>query len=202
MASHTVAQGECLSSIAERYGFDWSTLWNHPSNAQLKQLRQDPNVIYPGDVVEIPERTEKKLDAATDALHNFKKKGPAQFVLRLLDGDQPIAGQEYDLVVDGRSFTGSTDGDGFIRQTLPPAAQSGRLTVGSGSTRNVYELDFGTVDPVTTESGVKGRLSDLGYGVDNLGDAIKAFKAKHSLSPVDDQINDAFRNKLKEVYGL
>ncbi len=202
MPSHTVVQGDCLSSIAERYGFDWSTLWNHANNAQLKQLRQDPNVIFPGDVVFIPEITAKEVDAATDALHNFKKKGPAQFAVRLLDGDQPITGQAYELIIDGHSVTGSTDGDGFIRQPLPPEARQGRLIVGSGSTRNLYELNFGTVDPVTTENGVRGRLSDLGYGVDNLADAVKAFKAKNSLSPVDESIDDVFRNKLKEVYGL
>jgi hypothetical protein len=35
MPKHTVAEGECLSSIAHRYGFFWKTLWDHPENARV-----------------------------------------------------------------------------------------------------------------------------------------------------------------------
>jgi N-acetylmuramoyl-L-alanine amidase len=95
MPDHTVTQGECISSIAERYGLFWETVWNHPNNAELRQQRENPNVLRPGDVVFVPERREKLESGATDTRHRFLKKGvPAKLRLRLLkepgtEGEEP-----------------------------------------------------------------------------------------------------------------
>jgi len=87
MPNHTVAQGECLSSIAAQAGFTVDTLWNLPQNAQLKQLRKDPNVLYPNDVVFIPDKRLKEIPSATEKRHPFVKKGSAaKLKIRLLDG--------------------------------------------------------------------------------------------------------------------
>jgi nucleoid-associated protein YgaU len=53
---HFVQQGECLSRIARRYGVrEWRVVWDSPENEQLRAKRQNPNVLYPGDVVVIPD---------------------------------------------------------------------------------------------------------------------------------------------------
>src|SRR5918911_5454702 len=75
MAKHIVEQGECLSSIALQYGFMPDTIWNDPANAQLKFLRKDPNILYPGDEIEIPEREPWEGPRPTDARHKFRLKG-------------------------------------------------------------------------------------------------------------------------------
>ena len=55
--THVVAQGEYLSLIAARFGFrDPRVIWNHPDNAALRERRKNPNVLFPGDVLTIPER--------------------------------------------------------------------------------------------------------------------------------------------------
>src|SRR5260370_36720170 len=60
---HTVTQGEHLSRIAKRYGFsDHRTIWDHARNAALKQEHQNPNVLFPGDQLFIPDR-EQKIEA-------------------------------------------------------------------------------------------------------------------------------------------
>jgi hypothetical protein len=198
---YTVSQGECLSSIADRNGFLPETLWNHPENAPLKTLRKDPNVLNPGDVLFIPDRTPRITDCATDQKHVFKLKGvPAMLRIRLLDGDEPRAGVPYQLEIDGKWVNGSTNGDGVIEQPLPPGAVRGKLLVGEGPSQDVHELKFGTVDPIETDEGVKKRLSDLGYGTDNMSEALKAFQAKQKLE-VSGNIDDATRARLKEIFG-
>src|SRR6202022_151085 len=95
---HTVQQGDCFSNIAEQYGFPWKTLWNHPENADLKQSRKDPNVLYPGDTVNVPDKELKEEPRGVDARHKFKKKGePTHIKIRLLLDDEPRAGLRYQL---------------------------------------------------------------------------------------------------------
>ena len=56
MPVHTVEQGEHLSSIAAKYGFQKvATIWDHPDNAGLKSKRKNPHILLPGDKVVIPE---------------------------------------------------------------------------------------------------------------------------------------------------
>lgn len=46
MTIHRAAQGECLSTIAARYGFSrWQALFNHPDNAALEAQRKSPNLL-------------------------------------------------------------------------------------------------------------------------------------------------------------
>ena len=54
MKTHTVKQGECLSSIAHRYGFkNAGLLYDHPDNEAFRKRRPDPAVIFPGDEIKI-----------------------------------------------------------------------------------------------------------------------------------------------------
>ena len=58
---HTVVQGEHLSGIANKYGFtSYKTIWDHAQNAELKKKRQNPNVIFPGDELFIPDKGQKE----------------------------------------------------------------------------------------------------------------------------------------------
>jgi hypothetical protein len=92
--------------------------------------------------------------------------------------------------------SGRTDGDGYLEQAISPTAQSGTLRVGEGTTRDVHALNFGTVDPVETDTGVTGRLADLGYGGDDSTEALKAFQKREGLT-VSGEADDATKNRLK-----
>lgn len=54
--THTIAQGENLTIIAEKYGFisNWRAIYFHPSNAAFRKKRPNPMLVYPGDVINIP----------------------------------------------------------------------------------------------------------------------------------------------------
>jgi hypothetical protein len=202
MLQHTVDQGECFSSLARRYGFPTiDALWTHPANADLRQKRQDPNVLFPGDVVAIPEKELREEARPTDQRHKFRKTdSPAKVRIRLMDGDQPRRNVPYELRVDGNVLKGTTDRLGFLEHPVAPDAKAGSLLVGNGPTKDLFAWQFGTVDPIETDEGVRGRLIDLGYDVENLAEAIKAFQQASNLSATG-QADDATRSRLKERFG-
>lgn len=202
MATYIVRQGDCISSIADDLGLKWETVWNHGNNASLRAKRKDPNVLYPDDEVYVPDRELKELSRNTDQKHKFVKKGePTKLKLRLLDDYKPRAGVKYQLEIDGVSKSGTTDSNGFIKETIPAGARSGRLLVGQGRpTRDFYDLRLGELDPLETEDGIRGRLIDLGFGADNLNDAISAFQKREGLEATG-EANDATLNRLKERFG-
>ncbi len=207
MPQYTIKEGECLSSIAQRHGLFWQKIWDHPNNTELKRRRRDPNILYPGDVVFIPEKEEKQENCSTEQKHQFRKKGvPAKVRLRLMRNDQPRANEPYVLEVDGNFFTGTTDADGKLEQSIPPNAKKGKLFV--GKKREEYILNLGHMDPHNELIGIQKRLNNLGFhcGPANgvLGpqttDALKAFQKKHHLTE-SGEADEATKNKLIEIYG-
>lgn len=64
---HVVKQGECLSKIARSYGVDdWKLVWEHGSNAGLREKRASPHVLHAGDVVVVPGAALGELACPTD----------------------------------------------------------------------------------------------------------------------------------------
>src|SRR5689334_22229736 len=114
---HIVKQGECLSLIARRYGFSkYQTIYQHPDNADLRRKRPNPNVLYPGDVVMIPDRQAAATQHATGSSHRFSV-WRAKKVLRLVirdPDDAPLAHEPYVLAIDGESRSGTTDAGGKL----------------------------------------------------------------------------------------
>ena len=98
---HEVHQGDCISSISYEYGFIWETIWNHPNNAQLKKARKDPNLLAPGDLVFIPDKTLKDERRATGQMHRFQLKSvPAKLRIQPFKGEEPRANQAG--IIDAR----------------------------------------------------------------------------------------------------
>jgi len=55
-AVYTVQQGDWLDKIARNHGFEsWRDLYHHPDNAAFRSRRPNPNLIYPGDQIVIPD---------------------------------------------------------------------------------------------------------------------------------------------------
>src|SRR5579859_5901206 len=167
MPEHTVKQGECLSRIASLYGFgDWRTLYEDPANAELRAMRPDPNVLCPGDVVFIPERSKRQERCSTDATYRFQIRRPKRTIrLVVLDAaGHPVAGAPYTLAIGDSTRAGVTDGAGVVECTVPLDAEQGTL-VANG---HAWPLRIGHLDPVdeTPDGGVTGiqaRLRNLGY---------------------------------------
>lgn len=92
---YIIAQGDCIDSVAMRHGFFPDTLWNHGANAGLKELRKDPNVLFPGDKLFIPDIQIREVDKANEQRHRFRRKGvPAKLHLRFLKPKDPPPPEE------------------------------------------------------------------------------------------------------------
>ena len=68
---YVVVEGDCVESIAAGAGFLWTTIWDHPQNAALKNARLTQNLLLPGDRVHIPAKELKLVGRPTDQLYHF-----------------------------------------------------------------------------------------------------------------------------------
>jgi Putative peptidoglycan binding domain/LysM domain len=215
MASeHTVQQGEHLSRIAKKYGFsDYRTIWDHASNAALKQKRQNPNVLHPGDRLHIPDREIREESRATDQKHRFKTSVP-RLMLRLVLEDmyeKPIAQAPCELFLEGEKQDVTTDGRGQVEASILPAAENAMLLLKTDQTaieEVAIPVKIGHLDPVDEITGQKARLGNLGYYIGAIDDkkddafklAVEEFQCEHSLA-VDGVCGPATQAKLKTRHG-
>ena len=214
MPMYTVVQGDCLSAIAHKFGFaDWRTIYNHGNNAEFRRLRPNPNLIYPGDELFIPDTENRTESAPTDTFTNFKIEGQKTFVrVRMLDGDFAVLnGKKFRIETDGVAKEGTLGGDGMIEQEIGAAAAESRITVWlDGDTTRpgvIWDMQLGHLDPVDKPTGIQARLKNLGYDPGPIDGvigplttaAIKGFQAKTHL--VEDGIAGPITQaKLKEVH--
>ncbi len=176
MPIHKVTQGECLISIAQKYGFNkWEDIYEHPNNEQFKQQRTNPHCIYPGDKVYIPEKSDNKLVSGKE----YKFKIPKQkfyFSTTLTDMDNnPLSSIKYKLEIrpQGKShkksisFEGQTDGSGKIEQEIPVMTEEGILTIwpfkDDQEQMETWVVKLGHLDPKDEIEGVQERLLNQGY---------------------------------------
>ena len=191
---HTVEQGEYLASIAKDYGFsDWHTIYDHPQNADLKKRRPNPDILFPGDELFIPDKAQKQESCATEKKHRFQVKVPKAWLKIVLKDSEgkPLSNQPYTLNLGCLACNGTTDGVGSLQQKIPIGIEIGQLTLDKlGLT---WPLKIGHLDPINDggdgedsaiTSGLQARLNNLGFhcgDVDGiLGpktiDAIKSFQ--------------------------
>lgn len=198
MKQHKVQPGECLTSIAAHYGFSQDTVWNLSDNSALKEKRKDPNTLVPGDVVTIPDRREKDVACATAQTHKFKLSAPsALFRLQMFEEEKALANQDYELKIGDKSYTGKTDGSGVLEVTIPADAGMGMLTIGPD--KDVYELRFGELQPVTEKDGVEARLRNLGFADASIEKSLRDFQKRFGLT-VTGEADQATMDKLVSIH--
>jgi N-acetylmuramoyl-L-alanine amidase len=211
---YTVQQGDHLSKIAKDNGFtDYTVIWNHPENADLKKQRQNPNVLLPGDQIFVPDMEEKQESGATDKRHTFtvdKKILKLRLVLEDIY-EKPIAGAQCALLVGDQTFQVTTDSQGKLEQEIPLDSTEAFLAIRGDQTpfaNEVIAIKIGHLDPIDELSGQIARLNNLGYFPGNLDgsdadafqSAVEEFQCDHGLK-VDGDCGPKTQAKLKEVHG-
>lgn len=203
---HVVQQGETLVGLAARYGFAPRMLWEHPLNAELRARRQRMDVLYPGDPVTLPDLVMKQVTVQTGRTHVFTRKGvPAVFRLVLRQGGRPRVNVAYRIEVDRVVIEGITGEDGLIEARVPPNATEGKLFLEDRDTP--LTLRLGHMDPRDTVSGVRKRLSNLGFPVPSTDDTtsepwrrtLTGFQERAGL-PRTGTLDDATRQALVRLH--
>jgi N-acetylmuramoyl-L-alanine amidase len=209
---HVVVQGECLSQIAKRYGFQSHLhLWNHPDNAELRERRRNPNILHPGDVVAIPDKEQRSESCATGKTHRFEAKRLAKelrVVFERPNGDA-LADVAYEIEVAGESRSGQTDAKGLLKERVPPDSKECTIRI-EGRT---LHCRLGYLNPLAAAeagdvSGVQARLRNLGFAPGPIDgrigpktrSAIAIFQAEMDLS-VDGEPASETLERLEQEHG-
>ena len=201
---YQVKPGDCISSLAREYGFLWKTIWD--ANPDLQSKRKNPNLLMPGDVIIIPEKTLREESCATDQRHKFVELGETTKLRLILERfNVALANRRYILTFDGVTLQGTTDSTGTLEVSIDPAAEECHLQMPDDDLECILKL--GHLDPLEESSGVQQRLQNLGFyfgdleAVDNneLADALSAFQSSANLD-VTGTLDDATRQKLFEMH--
>lgn len=207
--NYVVEQGDCISSIAYEHGHLLETILDDPANQELKRTRKNPRVLLPGDRVTIPPIREKDVNADTDMLHTFQLQRVQElFRMRVLDADEkPRKNLQYLLMIEDKTFSGTTNGQGELKHSIPPNAQRGRVILGSGDDTEAIEVRLGHLDPKEAVSGVQARLTNLGFDcgpVDGIigprtRRAIKKFQ-RHAQLQQTGELDDQTLQELESMH--
>ncbi len=127
------------------------------------------------------------------------------------EADKPRANVPFQVLVDGKKLAeGKSDGDGHIEFKLRPQVTAAELIVEPGSLKELrMPLALGGLDPVTTVSGVKQRLYNLGLDCgdtndeahENFSAVVAAFQEGQGLKTTG-EVDDGTRDRLRKVHGF
>ncbi|MEM7154432.1 MAG: peptidoglycan-binding protein [Myxococcota bacterium] len=210
--THTVQPGEGVYQLARLHGMLVETLW--AANAALHPTRDDPNILSPGDELTIPARELGAEAVSSGQRLTLKVQEPQQTLeLQFIDIEgKPRGGVPYLLTIRTKSgdlvISGKTDGQGAIKQPVPPEASRATLALGQGEHATTYELSLNYLEPVDGIRGARARLLNLGYVVGEADDetldpitarALLDFQRDMKLEPKG-RLDDPTLAKLRELH--
>ena len=205
---YLVKEGDCMAQIAFDNGFLLKTLWMDSQNAELRRVRKNPYLLFSGDRVHIPTRRKGEESCATAARHRFRRKGVPEIMnLKLINPqDQPLQKVDCCITIDGFHSRKTTDQNGNLKIPIPPNSRQVRVIL--EATGEQIPIGLGDLDPIDTLQGVRDRLRNIGFELNETSEGItpqdckviRAFQHKYLLKE-SAEIDEATRNKLLEVYG-
>lgn len=219
--AHIVQPGETLRSIALRYGIaDLLRLRHNPANGDLLEARPNPNILLPGDVVNItqpehpaiqyrntgtPLRTPGNhvvfLEPRQILLVDFRSTGP-------FDWSHAPWAPRYDQSISG----GNLDAEGILAAAIPMHKTRLELEISprfpNGTPAKLFfTLRLGHLDPPTDQTGAVARLRALGYlhgssptTRESYARALKKFQADYDDLEVSGTLDEATATKLVQKY--
>jgi hypothetical protein len=208
LVPYVVRQGDYLTALAFRFGFEAEEIWNDPKNAELKAKRVDYDTLWPGDLLFLPKANSKPATLNAQATNAFAAQPPTVEVpLCFEDINGPWANEPYEVEGLPEPTNGTTDGDGMLVLNAPVTTQIVTLTFPKKS--YCERLTIGGLDPANEWSGVQQRLAALGLyqgAVTAQGDlltqrALRAFQERRRIAATG-LLDQATVDALDDAYHL
>lgn len=207
MKPYIVRQGDYLTQIAFRDGFDADVVWNHEKNAGLRNAGRTPDMLATGDVLFVPDREAPGRRAEVGGANPFRTTIPKVRVkLCLTLHAEALEGVEYVARAGSVPNEGVTGPGGLIEFEVPVSIRECLLQIPREGIDLVLAL--GSIEPHSETGGVATRLNCLGYlprGVYRddaaLQQAIRNFQRAQGLD-VTGEADDATRKALVMTHGI
>ncbi|WP_198263756.1 LysM peptidoglycan-binding domain-containing protein [sulfur-oxidizing endosymbiont of Gigantopelta aegis] len=168
---HIVKQGESLTSIAKKYGFNqYETIYKNAANDFFRNKRSNPEEIFLGDELFIPEKETKteELTVKTDneIIINKEKRFLNIELYDFFDQGQALADSPYTVVIGDKTFRGKLDASGKLSLEITNDDKQAELSFEVEDKAGVaiyhWTLDVAHLDPIETPTGIAQRLENMG----------------------------------------
>ncbi len=160
MQPYVIRQGDHIGRLAYELGFDADAVWNDPANDDLRQIRTDPNILWPTDVLYVPTPAEPESQDLVVGDTNSFVADPPTMDLRLMFSDPGLASKPV-TIAELPDLTGLTiAGDGTLSLTVPVTLDAVTVVFDDETS---FSCQVAFLDPINTLSGVAGRLQNLGF---------------------------------------
>lgn len=169
MPPYVIKQGDFLLKLAHQLGFDPDAVWSDPSNASLRALRPNPAILFPGDVLNIPDSPAPAATTLAPGSTSTFVSAPPPLTLsaKFVGTDATSYASRAYTVTELDALTGlSTDANGVASFQAPVTLTT--ATVVFTDTGESWSLVVGATDPINTLSGIFKRLQNLGFIGDNV----------------------------------
>jgi hypothetical protein len=171
-----------MPAIAALHGFaNFVTIFDHPENTKLRELRNSPVTLHPGDQVFIPDKEAKIEAAKTERLTSFTLTDQETFLrLRL----QTFSGKAFvntfcavGLERKDATTPETTNEKGIVEHPIPKPLKNAEVTV-VPKERPLFKYDvkIGSLRDQDTLEGQQARLNNLGYFAGFTKDDVAQFK--------------------------
>jgi hypothetical protein len=143
-------------------GADPDAVWSDPKNERLRKQRNDPAVLCPGDVLYVPDDDPPPRTVTAGSTNRFKARTGKQTVKLVLGAGTKLANAACVVRGLGADIHTTTGSDGSLSVPVPLDVDT--FTLELTERKTTYRVRVGHLDPVSEDSGVRQRLSNLGYG--------------------------------------
>lgn len=210
MRPYVIRQGDYLTRLGERLGFDPEAVWNDDANRELRERRGSPNMLAPGDVLQVPDEAVSPSFSLRARTTNRYSAVPARVTVNLTlrqDGDV-LANEPCEVLIEPPQSV-SSDGDGRVTFEVPASCEE--VTVRLTQRERGLRVRVGHLDPASEPSGVAARLINMGYLSPDrptneqqrelqMHSAIASFQHAHSRE-VTGELDEATSAALVEAHG-
>jgi len=210
---YVIKQGDYLTKLAHRLGFTADEVWGLAENADLRQRRQDGDILRPGDILFVPDQPKRRNPFDKETENHFTARVPKVPVeLRLAVDDEPLGDERYQVAGLDDESERRTDGDGYARFEVD--VNTRQVTIDLPDRGEHCCLMVGDLDPADEPSGARMRLTQLGYygghregedqfeahDAEQLGAALRAFQIDHGLDG-SGELDPPTVKALREAHG-